>query len=200
MALEDVPLHDRERSAAVDAWVAAFDSAMAQSGDFAASVRTMSEDGCFDVRAVVERWLLANPTAGAASPRPQLLPEEPVRLQAVLREAPPLEEPGAPEQPASAARDVEAASPAPVVEASPDVAHFHSLLQGGIDRVQIYEAFPAFRLVIDAAVVQYEADAPILSEVPAGPSRADLDDEIRRTRQELEESTKRPRRRWRSRN
>ena len=72
-------------------------------------------------------------------------------------------------------------------------------MQGGIDRGQIYEAFPAFRLVIDAAVVQYEADAPILSEVPAGPSREQLDDEIRRTRQELEASTNRPRRRWRSR-
>jgi hypothetical protein len=198
MALDDEPPHDHERSAAVDAWVGAFAAEMAQSGDFAASVRTMSENGCFDVRAVVERWLLANPAADVAVPRPQLLAEEPVRLQAVLREAPALEEPFAPDEPASAPVQAEAV-PLNPLEASPDIAHFHSLLQGGIDRVQIYEAFPAFRLVIDAAVVQYEADAPILSEVPAGPSREQLDDEIRRTRQELEASTNRPRRRWRSR-
>ena len=88
MALDDELLHDHERSAAVDAWVDAFAAEMAQSGDFAASVRTMSDNGCFDVRAVVERWLLANPTEALPVARPQLVPEEPVRLQAVLRESP----------------------------------------------------------------------------------------------------------------
>ena len=53
--------------------------------------------------------------------------------------------------------------------------------------------------MIDEAVAQYEASAPILSEAQTGPSREDLDDEMRRIRQDLAESQKRPRRRWRSR-
>ena len=55
-----------KRSAALDGWVAAFDREMEQSGDFATSVAAMTEHGCFDVRAVVERWILANPTGTRA--------------------------------------------------------------------------------------------------------------------------------------
>ncbi|HET6171988.1 MAG TPA: hypothetical protein VFD90_05260 [Gaiellales bacterium] len=183
----------------MEAWVEAFDGEIVQCGDFAATVRTMSANGCFDVRAVVERWILANPTGNVAVPRPQLVLEEPVPVpvQPVLREAPALA--AAPAPPPEPALQAEPTSQRPVVDPSPEIAHFHSLLQGGIDRAQIYEAFPAFRLVIDEAVVQYEAAAPILSEAPTGPTRQDLDDEIRRTRHELEESAKRGRRRWRSR-
>jgi hypothetical protein len=185
-----------ERATAVEAWVASFEHELEQSGNFAATVAAMAAHGCFDVRAVVERWVLANPTADAPAAGPRLVPEEPGKLQAVLQEELVLEE--VVELPEAAVRLEPAAAETPV-EASPDIAHFHSLLQGGIDRVQIYEAFPAFRLVIDAAVVQYEAAAPILSEAPKGPSREELDDEVRSMRQELEASTKRHRRRWRSR-
>ena len=59
-------------------------------------------------------------------------------------------------------------------------------MQGGIERAQIDEAFPGFELVIDEAVAQYEAEAPILSDVPQGPTREDLNDEIRGMRQELQ--------------
>jgi hypothetical protein len=52
--------------------------------------------------------------------------------------------------------------------------------------------------VIDEAVGQYEAAAPILSDVPPAPSREDLNGEIRGMRQKLQEST-RGRRRWRAR-
>ena len=88
-------------------------------------------------------------------------------------------------------------SPSLEAGSAPDIAYFHSLLQGGIERAQIDDAFPRFRLVIDEAVGQYEAAAPILSDGPSGPSREDLNDEIRGMRQELESSRKRERRRWR---
>ena len=65
MMLEDEPAGDDERSAALDGWVAAFDREMEQRGDFAAGVAAMTAHGCFDVRAVVERWILANPTGDA---------------------------------------------------------------------------------------------------------------------------------------
>jgi hypothetical protein len=190
----DAESQQHERAAAIEAWVASFQHELEQSGTFAAAVAAMAAHGCFDVRAVVERWILANPTAEAPVARPRLVPEEPVRLLPVLHEELVLEE--APEPPPVRLEPV--AAPAPL-EASPDIAHFHSLLQGGIERAQIYEAFPAFRHVIDAAVVQYEASAPILSEAARGPSREELDDEVRSMRQELEASAKRPRRRWRSR-
>ena len=81
---------------------------------------------------------------------------------------------------------------------SPDVAYFHSLLQGGIERAEIYEAFPGFRFVIEEAIGQHEAaSAPILSDAPTGPSRQDLNDEIRGIRQELQATRKPERRRWR---
>jgi hypothetical protein len=85
---------------------------------------------------------------------------------------------------------VDAEPTAPSLEAaSPDIAYFRSLLQGGIERAQIDEAFPAFRLVIDQAVGQCEAaEAPILSDVPPVPSREDLNEEIRGMRQELQAS------------
>jgi hypothetical protein len=73
------------------------------------------------------------------------------------------------------------------------------LLQDGIERARIDEAFPALRLVIDEAVDQYKAAAPILSEVPPAPSREDLNDEIRSMWQELQASGTRRRRRWRAR-
>ena len=53
--------------------------------------------------------------------------------------------------------------------------------------------------MIDEAVAQFEASAPILSDVPKGPTREDLNDEIRGMRKDLEESKTRGRRRWRSR-
>ena len=49
-------------SAALDGWVAAFEREMEQTGYFATSVGAMTAHGCFDVQAVVERWILANPT------------------------------------------------------------------------------------------------------------------------------------------
>jgi hypothetical protein len=191
----DAESQQHERATAIEAWVASFQHELDQSGNFAAAVAAMAAHGCFDVRAVVERCVLANATAEAPVARPRLLPEEPVRLLPDLHEEIVLQE--APE-PVGVVRLEPAAAPAPL-EASPDIAHFHSLLQGGIERAQIYEAFPAFRHVIDAAVVQYEASAPILSEAARGPSREELDDEVRSMRQELEASAKRPRRRWRSR-
>jgi len=249
MMFEDESQQDRERAEAIDAWAAAFDRELAQTGDFAAAVATMAAHGCFDLRAVVERWVISNPTGDVVVAYARPAVQEPVDDLAVAYMAPvvqhvtaaenatfaepvvheperhvvvlPVEEPvpdfapaepvppegaehvelaeveeaGA-EEPEADAEDIEQR---PVVESSPDIAHFHSLLQGGIDREQIYEAFPAFRFVIDEAFVQYQADAPILSEVPAAPTREDLDDEIRRTRQELMDSKKRSRRRWRSR-
>ena len=220
MTFDDESERQRERSAALEAWVAAFDRDMVQSDDFAATVAAMAAHGCFDLRGVVERWILANPTVDATVTRPQLLPQDPAPSQlafqqaAVVEQLPVAEEIGVLEPallheqalaveeasaPAEHAADAEEITQSPVEGLAPDIAHFHSLLQGGIDREQIYEAFPASRLVIDEAVVQYEASAPILSEDPANPSRENLDDEMRRVRQELVESGKRPRRRWRSR-
>ena len=196
MIFEDASQIELERAAALEAWAAAFDREMVQSGDFAGTVAVMSANGCFDVRGVVERWILTNPTEPLIVSPPPVDPWESVPPQAALEEAPALEEVASPREPAS---DAEPTPLRPVDDFSPDIAHFHSLLQGGIDREQIYEAFPASRLVIDEAVVQYEAAAPILSEAQTGPSREDLDDEMRRIRQDLAESQKRPRRRWRSR-
>jgi hypothetical protein len=194
MTFEAEPAGDSERSAALDGWVVAFDREMEQSGDFAMSIAAIAAHGCFDVRAVAERWTLANPTGTLAQLQPA--PQEPVPLQPVLEETPALEEAAAPREPTL---DAERTSPRPEAASSPDVAYFHRLLEGGIERAQIDEAFPGFRLVIDEAVGQYEAEAPILSEIPPPPSREDLNDEIRGMRQELQASGKRGRRRWRAR-
>jgi hypothetical protein len=195
MVVDDEPQGDRERSAAVDAWVTAFDREIAQNGDFAASVAAISAHGCFDVRAVAERWLLANRDGDVGDAPPSVEAETPP-VASVPVEVPPLEEAPDRQEPAAQA---DGSALKPVIASSADIAHFHSLLHGGIDRAQIYEAFPGFRMVIDEAIVQYEAAAPILSKAATGPSRADLDDEIRRTRQDLVDSGQRPRRRWRSR-
>ncbi|MDP9259814.1 MAG: hypothetical protein M3Q31_25140 [Actinomycetota bacterium] len=196
MMLEEEPAGDSERSAALDGWVAAFEREMEQSGDFAKSIAAMKAHGCFDVRAVVERWILANPTGDVTLAQVQRAPKEPVPLRLVLEEAPALEEAAAPPEPPL---EEEPTSPRPEAASSPDVAYFRSLLQGGIERAQIDAAFPGFRLVIDEAVGQYEAAAPILSDVPAAPSREDLNDEIRGMRQKLQGSGTRGRRRWRAR-
>jgi hypothetical protein len=191
---EAAPAGDDARSAALDGWVAAFDREMEQSGDFTKSVAAMRAHGCFDVRAAVERWILANPHDTVTLVRPHPALQEPVPLRPVLVEVAALEEAGAPREPAV---HEERTGPRPEVESSPDIAYFHSLLRGGIERAQIYEAFPGFRLAIDEAVGQYGASAPILSDIPRAPSRADLNDEIRGMRQEFEASRKRERRRWR---
>jgi hypothetical protein len=198
MTLEEASAGDNERSAAIDGWVAAFDREMEQSGDFATSIAAMTAHGCFDVRAVVERWTLAHPTGSVtlAQVQPALQLQEPVPLRLVVEETPELEEAAAPPEPALGA---ERTSPRPEAASTPDIAYFHSLLQGGIERAQIDEAFPGFRLVIDEAVSQYEAAAPILGDVPSAPSREDLNDEIRGMRQELQASRTRGRRRWRTR-
>jgi hypothetical protein len=120
--------------------------------------------------------------------------QEPVPLRLVLEEAPALEEGAALREPAL---DAERTPPRPEAASTPDIAYFHSLLKGGIGRAQIDEAFPGFRLVIDEAVGQYEAAAPILSDVSPAPTQEDLNDEIRGMRQELLASGKRGRRRWR---
>jgi len=192
MTFEEEPMGDGERSAALDGWVAAFDREMEQTGDFAKSTAAMNAHGCFDVRAVVERWILANPTGSVATPPLPALPE-PLPLRLVPEVAPGPEDADAPE-PALVERR---ASPRPDAGSTPDIAYFHSLLQGGIERAQIDEAFPEFRLVIDEAVDQFEAAAPILSDAPAAPSREDLNDEIRGMRQKLQASRKPERRRWR---
>ena len=189
MTFEEEPMGESERSAALDGWVAAFDREMEQSGDFATSIAAMTAHGCFDVRAVVERWVLANPTGSVTLAQLQPALQEPVP-----EETPALEEVAAPREPALGA---EQTSPRPEAASSPDIAYFHSLLQGGIERLQLDEAFPGFRLVIDEAVGQYEAAAPILSDVLPGPSREDLDGEIRGIRQELQASGTRGWRRWR---
>jgi hypothetical protein len=196
VTFEEGPAGDNQRSAALDGWVAAFDRQMEQGGDFATSVAAMTAHGCFDVRAVVERWILANPPGNATLAPLQPALQEPVSLQPVLEEVPILEEAGAPREPAVGE---ERTSPRPEAGSSPDIAYFHSLLQGGIERAQIYEAFPGFRLAIDEAFGQFAAAAPILSDVPPAPSREDLNDEIRGVRQELQASGKRGRRRWRAR-
>ena len=208
MAFQEEAAGGSGRSAALDGWVAAFDREMVRSRDFATSVATMTADGCFDVHAVVERWILANPTGTKTVAQGAPPPQQSARLQLVPGEPPApaeraaadadsaLDEAGASPEPATAGEPV---ALRPAAGASPDVAYFHSLLRGGIERAQICEAFPEFRLVIDEAFGQYEAAAPVLSEVPAGPSREDLNDEIRAMRQKLQESGKRGRRRWRAR-
>ena len=198
MIFEDTSQIDQERTAALEAWAAAFDREMVQSGDFAGTVAVMSANGCFDVRGVVERWILTNPTGALIVAPPAADSWETVLPQAAFEEAPELEEVPSDREPEPES-DSEPTPLRAVDDLSPDIAHFHSLLQGGIERGQIYDAFPASRLVIDEAVAQYEASAPILSEAQTGPSREDLDDEMRRIRQDLAESQKRPRRRWRSR-
>ena len=194
MTYEAEPAGDIERSAALDGWVVAFDREMEQSGDFATSVGAMTAHGCFDVRGVVERWILANPSDDVPVAQVQPVLDEPVHLHVVPEEAPVIEEAGvAPEREPGA-------DPGPQrrhAGSSPDVAYFHSLLQGGIERAEIYEAFPGFRFVIEEAIGQHEAAAPILSDAPTGPSRQDLNDEIRGIRQELQATRKPERRRWR---
>jgi hypothetical protein len=215
MMFEEEPVGGPERSAALDGWVAAFDREMEQTGDFAMSVGAMTAHGCFDVHAVVERWILANPTRTMtlAQVQPALREAVPLRLvreeELVFEEEPALdeelvleEEPtlGEVAAPLEQAFDQELTSRRPGAGSSPDIAYFRSLLQGGIERAQIDEAFPGFRLVIDEAVSLHEsAEEPILSDVPAPPTREDLNDEIRGMRQKLQESAKRGRRRWRSR-
>ena len=216
MTFEDEPVGDSARSAALDGWVAAFEREIEQTGDFASSVGAMTAHGCFDVQAVVERWILANPTRtmtlAPVQPAPResaplrlvradelVLDEDPaVEAELVLEEEPALVEEVAPRL--EQALDPELASRKPGAGSSPDIAYFRSLLQGGIERAQIDEAFPGFRLVIDEAVSLHEsAEEPILSDVPAPPTREDLNDEIRGMRQKLQESAKRGRRRWRTR-
>jgi len=221
MIFEEEPVGDGARSAALDGWVAAFEREMEQTGDFATSVGAMTAHGCFDVQAVVERWILANPTRTMTLAQMQPALREPAPLRLVLDEEPALEEePELEEEPAleeelaldqepaleeapaplEPAFDAELTSRKPGAASSPDISYFRSLLQGGIERAQIDEAFPGFRLVIDEAVSLHESAAePILSDVPAPPSREDLNDEIRGMRQKLQESAKRGRRRWRTR-
>ena len=122
---------------------------------------------------------------------------EPAPAEPEIEEIPELE--AVAPQPATA-EDAGRTSRAPGAASSPDIAYFRSLLQGGIERAQIDEAFPGFRLVIDEAVEQHESGAePILSDVPPPPTREDLNDEIRGMREKLQSSAKRRRRRWRSR-
>jgi hypothetical protein len=213
MTFEQEPVGASERSAALDGWVAAFARELEQTGDFAASVGAMTAHGCFDVHAVVERWILANPTSPVtlAQMQPALREHAPLRLvvdeDVVLDEEPALQEVLVPLEPALdvlpldvTPLDVDLTSRKPGAASSPDIAYFRSLLQGGIERAQIDEAFPGFRLVIDEAVSLHESAAePILSDVEAPPSREDLNDEIRGMRQKLQESATRGRRRWRSR-
>ena len=218
MTFEQEPVGASERSAALDGWVAAFARELEQTGDFAASVGAMTAHGCFDVHAVVERWILANPTSPVtlAQMQPALREHAPLRLvvdeDVVFDEEPALQEVLVPLEPALdvlpldvtpldvAPLDVDLTSRKPGAASSPDIAYFRSLLQGGIERAQIDEAFPGFRLVIDEAVSLHESAAePILSDVEAPPSREDLNDEIRGMRQKLQESATRGRRRWRSR-
>jgi hypothetical protein len=200
--LAERPSPDDGRSSALDGWVAAFGREMEESGDFASSIAVIAAHGCFDVRAVAERWMMVQGTgtpfiapvqsepAGPTSVEPA--PAEPELAEAAELEAPsPL--PAPPE-------DEERTSRAPGAASSPDIAYFRSLLQGGIERVQIDEAFPGFRLVIDEAVEQHKSGTePILSDVPPPPTREDLNDEIRGMREKLQSSAKRGRRRWRTR-
>jgi len=196
VTFEGEPAGESERSAALDGWVAAFDREMERGGDFATSVAAIRTHGCFDVRSAVERWVLANPSGDATLAQLQPALRETVPLQVALEAPPVLEVPAAPREPAL---NAERTSPRPEAAPSPDVAYFHSLLQGGIERAQLDEAFPGLRLVIEEAVGQFEAAAPILSDVPPAPSREDLNDEIRGMRQEFQASGARSRRRWRAR-
>jgi hypothetical protein len=196
MTVEAEPVGDGDRSAALDGWVTAFDRELEQNGDFATSVAAMRTHGCFDVRAVVERWVRANPGADVRLAEAPVL-QEPAPLRLVPDQGPALEEAASPLEPAL---EPPRTSRKPGAESSPDIAYFRSLLQGGIERAQIDEAFPGFRLVIDEAVGLHElASEPILSDIPPPPSREDLNDEIRGMRQKLQASATRGRRRWRAR-
>jgi hypothetical protein len=203
VTLQEAPGRDGDLSSAVDGWVAAFDREMEQSGDFAASIAAITAHGCFDVRAVAERWMQAQQTGAPqlvpVQPAPvapvELVPVEPAPPESVLLETPDVEAAAAPP-----VETEERTSRTPGAASSPDIAYFRSLLQGGIERAQIDEAFPGFRLVIDEAVEQHASGAePILSDVPPPPTREDLNDEIRGMREKLQSSAKRGRRRWRSR-
>ena len=205
---DDSGLVEGELSVALDGWVAAFDREMEQTGDFAMSVGAMTAHGCFDVRTVVERWVLTNPMSDVIFMKPQPASQEPELLEIEIELAPELApEPEAAPEPGESlaspepepAWDEQRTSPRIQPVLSPDIAYFHSLLQGGIDRALIDEAFPDFGAVIDEAVGQYESSAPSLSDIPKGPTREDLNDEIRGMRKDLQESGTRGRRRWRSR-
>lgn len=196
---EDAPVAgDGERSAALDGWVTAFDREMEQSGDFATSVAAVAAHGCFDVRTVAERWILAHPTGSAIPVQVQPAVQEPEPPEPVVEDVPEAVETSS--EPQAPPSETELTSRRPGAASSPDIAYFRGLLQGGIERAQIDEAFPGFRLVIDEAVVQHEAgEGPILSDIPAPPTREDLNDEIRGMREKLQASATRGRRRWRSR-
>src|SRR5436305_8915300 len=116
----DEESQQHERATAIEAWVASFQHELDQSGNFAASVAAMATHGCFDVRAVVERWILANPTADAPVARPRLVPEEPGGPLAVLDDEPVLE---AVSEPAGGAVQLEQVAPGAPLEASPALAH-----------------------------------------------------------------------------
>jgi hypothetical protein len=196
---DDAALAEGELSAALDGWVAAFDREMEQTGDFAMSVGAMTAHGCFDVRTVVERWVVANPIGDVIFMKPQPALQEPELLELPQPEPEVSPEPEEALTPPEPAWEAQRTSPRIQPVLSPDIAYFHSLLQGGIDRALIDEAFPGFEAVIDEAVGQFEASAPILSDVPKGPTREDLNDEIRGMRKDLQASGTRGRRRWRAR-
>src|SRR3954454_18972509 len=74
---DDAALAEGELSAALDGWVAAFDREMEQTGDFAMSVGAMTAHGCFDVRTVVERWVLTNPMSDVIFMKSQPAEQDP---------------------------------------------------------------------------------------------------------------------------
>src|SRR3954453_16043131 len=112
------PAGEIEVSAALDGWVVAFDREMEQNGDFATSVAAMTAHGCFDVRGVVERWILANPSdARTVTPLPAV-PAEPEPPEAPPQDVPALEEPETPPGPLP---DQQPMSPRPEAGSSPDV-------------------------------------------------------------------------------
>ena len=117
MTLAEEPVGDEERSLALAGWVAAFDREMVQSGDFAGTVAVMSANGCFDVRGVVERWILTNPTSAPIVAAPAADPWETVLPQAAFEEAPELEE-------VPSDREPEPTPLRAVDDLSPDIAHF----------------------------------------------------------------------------
>ena len=176
MTCAEEPAGESERSTALAGWVVAFDREMVQGGDFATSVAAMSAHGCFDVRAVAERWILANPTG--TMPLVQVEPalQEPVPGPLCWKKP---RHSKTPKRPASRLWTTSRRCRGPRPDRLRTSPYFHSLLQGGIERAQLYEAFPGFRLAIDEAVGQHEAAAPILSDVPPSPTREDLNDEIR---------------------
>ena len=139
MIFEDTSQIDQERTAALEAWAAAFDREMVQSGDFAGTVAVMSANGCFDVRGVVERWILTNPTDALIVAPPAADSWETVLPQAAFEEAPELEE-----VPLGSGTGIGFGADAahgPSTTSLRTSLDFHSLLQGGIERGQIYDAF-----------------------------------------------------------